>query len=119
MKIAITAEKNDLSSPVDTRFGRARGFIIYDVESGETAFVDNNQNLQAAQGAGIQAARNVINTGVGAVITGNVGPKAYSTLSSGNVEMYLVNGGSVEQAIEDYKQGRLSKVSGANVEGHW
>ncbi len=119
MKIAITTEKNDLRSNVDPRFGRAAGFIIYDIESGKAAYVDNAQNLQAAQGAGIQAAKTVINAGAGALITGNIGPKAFSTLASGNVEMYLVEGGTVEQAIEDYKKGRLSKVSNANVEGHW
>ncbi len=30
MKIAITATGKDMTSEVDSRFGRAKGFIIYD-----------------------------------------------------------------------------------------
>ena len=53
MKIAITAQGPELSAQVDPRFGRAKYFIIYDVDSDEFEAVDNEQNLNAPQGAGI------------------------------------------------------------------
>ncbi len=123
MKIAITcrpqAKGADAGAPVDPRFGRAGGFVVYDSETGGMEFIDNEQNLGSPQGAGIQAAKTVINAGARAVITGNVGPKAYSTLSAGKVEIFLCEGGSVGEAIEGYRKGTLKKASGANVEGHW
>ena len=77
MKIAVTSLGESLDSPIDQRFGRARFFVLYDLESGEWTVHDNTQNLEAAQGAGIQAAQHVVNLGVEAVITGHCGPKAF------------------------------------------
>ncbi|MEA2069527.1 MAG: NifB/NifX family molybdenum-iron cluster-binding protein, partial [Verrucomicrobiota bacterium] len=52
MKIAFTASGDSLSAPLDPRFGRAPGFLIYDDEAGTLKSVNNEQNLNAAQGAG-------------------------------------------------------------------
>ena len=119
MKIAITCEGIDLDSSIDPRFGRAKGFIVFDVDSGHYQHIDNNQNLQAMQGAGIQAAKIIIDQGAGALITGNVGPKAYSTLSAASVDIYIGAQGTVREAIESYKNGKLEKAGVANVESHW
>jgi len=119
MKIAITSQGEDLQSQVDNRFGRARTFIIYDIDSGEFQAVSNEQNLNAMQGAGVQSAQNVVNTGVEAVITGNCGPKAFSILEQADVTIYTGPKGSVQQAIDDFKAGKLSKADNANVNSHW
>ncbi|HQO93156.1 MAG TPA: NifB/NifX family molybdenum-iron cluster-binding protein, partial [bacterium] len=58
MKIAVTTSGHDLNSPFESRFGRAPGFIVYDTETKEFEAIDNSMNLNAAQGAGIQAAMN-------------------------------------------------------------
>ena len=76
MKIAISSQGNFPDSNVDPRFGRAKYFIIYDTETDSFDVIDNVQNIQAAQGAGIQAAQNVANQNVELVISGNLGPKA-------------------------------------------
>lgn len=73
MKIAITSQGKEMQSPVDPRFGRARWFIVTDTGAFEP--VDNEKNLDAAQGAGIQAGRAVAKLGVEAVVTGNVGQR--------------------------------------------
>ena len=57
MKIAITTSGDSLDAAVDPRFGRAKAFILYDTETDEWSVLDNAQNLNAAQGAGIQAAQ--------------------------------------------------------------
>jgi predicted Fe-Mo cluster-binding NifX family protein len=119
MKIAVTAQGPDLDSPVDPRFGRAKCFLVVDTESGQSAAHSNEQNVGAVQGAGIQAARTVIGLGVAAVVTGNVGPKAFATLQAGDVAVYTGAGGSVKQAVEQFKAGNLKAADGANVEGHW
>ncbi len=119
MKVAVTSQGSDLSSPVDPRFGRAKYFIVVDLDTDEFSVHDNAQNLNAAQGAGIQAGRTVVELGAGAVLTGNVGPKAFTTLQAGNVEVYPGASGSVKEAVEEFKAGRLAGAKKANVEGHW
>ncbi len=119
MKIAIPAQNNDLDSQVDVRFGRAKGFIIYDTETGNHEWVSNTRSVQSAQGAGIQAAKNLIDSGAQVLITGNVGPKSYSLLKASGIDMYLCNVTAVKTAIEDFKSNKLQKVSDATVEGHW
>ena len=119
MRIAVTSQGADMASEVDPRFGRAKFFIVLDMETGGSVAHDNAQNLNAAQGAGIQAAQKVIDLDVEAVLTGNVGPKAFSTLQAGNVKVFVGATGSVENAVEQFKTGQLECVTEANVEGHW
>ena len=119
MKIIITSQGQGLNAEVDARFGRAKGFVVYDTESKEVSYLDNEQNLQAMQGAGIQSARTIIDSGVKAIITGNVGPKAFTALQSGGVEIFIGAVGTVQKAIDDYINGNLKKADNANVEGHW
>jgi len=119
MKIAITCQGESTAEPIDPRFGRAKTFAVYDTDSKEVIFISNEQNMEAAQGAGIQAARTIIDSGAKILITGNVGPKAFTALKSGGIEMYTGASGSVEQAISDYFSGKLKKAEAANVEGHW
>lgn len=57
MKVAFTTSGDNLGAPLDSRFGRAPKFLIYDLETNTFDVVDNRQNLNAAQGAGIQAKR--------------------------------------------------------------
>jgi len=119
MKIAVTAQGQDLSSPVDPRFGRTRFFVVVDTETGESTASDNAQNLNAAQGAGIQAGKNVVDLGVTAVLTGNVGPKAFVTLQAGGVDVYTGATGTVADALEQFKKGELRHAVDANAEAHW
>jgi predicted Fe-Mo cluster-binding NifX family protein len=119
MKIAITSSGMNLDSEVDLRFGRAVGFIIYDLKKDAYIYVDNKQNLNTAQGAGIQAAQNVVNQNVDAIITGNCGPKAFTVLSQAGVKIFIGAEGTVKEAIEKYKNNELQEAQTANVEGHW
>ena len=119
MKLAVTAQGRELSSLVDTRFGRAKFFVIVDSETGQFSAVDNAQNLNAAQGAGIQSGRTVVELGAEAVITGHVGPKAFVTLQAGGVKIYTGAAGTVADAVEQFKAGKLKRSAGADVEGHW
>jgi len=119
MKVAITSQGPEMNSAADPHFGRAKYFIVVDTETGEFSAHDNTQNLNAVQGAGIQAGRNVVDLGVEAVISGNVGPKAFDTLQAGEVKVYIGASGTVADALEKFKAGELECVSNANVEGHW
>ncbi len=119
MNIAITATGSTLESAVDPRFGRAQFFVAVDTETGSFTAHDNRQNLQATQGAGVQAAQNVAALGVQAVISGNVGPKAFRVLNMAGIAVHLCDGGSVADALARFREGELKAVDAANVEGHW
>ena len=119
MKLAVTSQGPDIGSSVDPRFGRAKCFVVVESETGQFSAADNTQNLNAAQGAGIQAGRKVVELGAQAVITGHVGPKAFATLQAGGVKVYTGATGTVAEAIEQFKAGELKLSNGADVEGHW
>ncbi|MBN1575214.1 MAG: NifB/NifX family molybdenum-iron cluster-binding protein [Chitinispirillaceae bacterium] len=119
MKIAVSAQEKSPQSPVDPRFGRAKCFMVYDEGTKTWDAIDNQQNLQAAQGAGIQSAATVVNAGCNVLISGHCGPKAFATLSKAQVAVYAVQGGTVEAAVEAYRSGTLKRLEDADVEGHW
>ena len=119
MKVAVTAQGNELSSEIDLRFGRAKWLIVVDTETGDFEGHNNVVNLNAVQGAGIQTGQNIANLGVEAVITGNVGPNAFKTLNVAGVKIFLAEKQTVQEAINSFKAGKLKEVNQANVEGHW
>ena len=119
MKVAVSTSGNDLEAQVDPRFGRAPNFIIVDTDTMEYKVVPNSQNLSLPQGAGIQAAQTVVSNGVSAILTGNCGPKAFKVLSSSGIKVFTGVSGTVREAIDMFKEGKLEPSSSANVEGHW
>ncbi len=119
MKIAISSQGQDMNSGLDPRFGRTSGFIIYDTDSQEWSYLANTQNMQAMQGAGIQTAQNVVQAGAEAVITGHVGPKAFSALQAGGIGIYLCQEPTVQEAVKAFMDNRLSPTDGADKPGHW
>ena len=119
MKIAFSTSGNDLNAPLDTRFGRAAKFLIFDTESQGVALVDNTQNLTAAQGAGIQSAQNVAASGAKVLVSGHCGPKAYRVLSAAGIKAYTSNAATVAEALAQLQAGTLTELKAADVEGHW
>lgn len=119
MRVVVTAQGPDLTSPADPRFGRARYLILVDTETGAHTAVDNDINLSASQGAGIRTGRKIVEMKAQAVITSHVGPKAFSTLDAGGVAIYTGASGTVSQAIEQFKAGSLQRAQRADVAGHW
>jgi predicted Fe-Mo cluster-binding NifX family protein len=77
-----------------------------------------NPAVGAAGGAGIQAAQFVVARGVQAVVTGNVGPKAFDVFGAAGVSVYLFGEGTVRQAVEAYKAGQLPVSGDASVSEH-
>lgn len=115
MKIAISVSGNDLSSEIDPRFGRARGFLLVE-DSAEGFEHIANPNIDAAGGAGIQTAQMVVERGAETVITGNVGPNAYRVLETAGVKVFTGASGKAEEALEDYRSGKLEVAASATVE---
>ncbi len=119
MKIAITAKADDLNGELDPHFGRARKIILICPETGEFTVHDNQQNLNAVQGAGIQAAQTVAGLGAEILITGNVGPKAFQALSAAGIKVYLAPAGSIANVLEAFRGNKLQEATAATKEAHW
>ncbi len=119
MKLAFTTSGNNLDAPVETRFGRAQKFLVYDLDSNTFEIIDNQQNMNALQGAGIQSAETVAKTGAQAVITGHCGPKAFRALSAAGIKIFTITQGTVSEALELYRSGGIPEVHSPDVQGHW
>ena len=118
MKIAITATGKTLNSQVDPRFGRTAYFVIVDTETMDFTVIEN-ENIAAGGGAGIGSAKTVIDTGVQAVLTGNCGPNAERTLNAAGVKLYTSVNGTVSEAVELFKAGKLTETTEPNVQTHF
>ena len=89
MKIIVTATAPEIEAPVDPRFGRGAYFIVVDSETMQWQ-AHANQGVDAAGGAGSQAAQFAAQQGVEAIISGDFGPNAYIALAAAEIKMYLL-----------------------------
>lgn len=117
MKVIVTSSGRDLGAAASPVFGRCPVYIVVDTETMQFEALDNPA-MSAAGGAGIQAAQFVVEQGVQAVLSGNVGPNAFNVFQAANVPVYLIGGGTVREAVEAYKAGRLPSAADANVQAH-
>ncbi len=109
MKVLVTASSGDLNSPVDMRFARAPFLIILDSEDTDNAEIVQNPFVNTPSGAGISAARLVIEKGVQAVISGTFGPNSSMILNSSGIKMFVETTGiSVKDAVEKIERGDYS-----------
>jgi len=119
MKICVTSSGQSLDDHMDPRFGRCQYLIIADTDSAEFEAIQNPA-INAGGGAGIQAAQLVANKGAEVVLTGNVGPNAYNTLSAADIKIVVgLAGITVRQAIEGFKEGKQEYVAGPSVDAHY
>ena len=119
MKLAITASGPELASAMDPRFGRAKYLLIVDTPERTLLAVDNRAGMDAAQGAGIQAAQHVIDQGVTALVTGHCGPKAFRVLRAAGIDVYLATAATAAEALERFEAGELQTALAADVDSHW
>ncbi len=117
MEICVTATAGDLNAQVDQRFGRSQYFVFVDSDTMAFEAVPN-EAIAASGGAGIQAAQIVVNKGVNMVISGNIGPNAFQVLSTAGVKVATGAYGTVKEAVEMHKNGRLSETGGSTVSAH-
>ena len=117
LKICISSTGKDLDAYVNPRFGRCSYFLVVDTETLSFNYI-SNESAMASGGAGIQAAQAVAKTGVEAVITGNMGPNAFQTLSAAGIRVFIGANGTVKEAVEKYKKGDLKEAEAPNVGSH-
>ncbi|MFA5117410.1 MAG: NifB/NifX family molybdenum-iron cluster-binding protein [Candidatus Omnitrophota bacterium] len=114
MKICITSEGKNPDSTVDPRFGRCRNFIFFDTDTGKFE-AQENANAQFQGGAGIQSAQMVSSKDAKVVLTGNVGPNAFEILDKAGIQIYTNVSGTVKEAVDTYKSGKLKMTERPSV----
>jgi predicted Fe-Mo cluster-binding NifX family protein len=118
MKICVSATADNLEAQLDPRFGRCLYLIVVDSETMQFEAIPN-MAAGATGGAGIQAAQTIANKGVKVVITGNVGPNAFGSLSAAGIEIVTGASGTVKEVVEQFKKGQLGKTGSPTVNGHY
>jgi len=107
MKIAIPVDDKFLQSKVCISFGRTPYFLIYETDTKESTFLDNN--AAASQGgAGIKAAQAVADEKVSALITPRCGQNAADVLKAANIKIYKTMNDSIEDNVEAFISEKLS-----------
>ncbi|MFC1501359.1 NifB/NifX family molybdenum-iron cluster-binding protein [Elusimicrobiota bacterium] len=114
MKICVTSQGNTLGSDVDARFGRCKYFIFVDTDTLEFEAVSNS-NIDVSSGAGTQAGQTVADKDVKAVLSGDIGPKAFRVLQSAGIDIYIGIDGKVKDAVENFKQGKYKPKGTAGI----
>jgi len=117
MKVCVTATAGDLKAQVDPRFGRCQYFVFVDPDTMAIETMPNAA-IAASGGAGIQAAQTVVDKSVDALLSGNMGPNAFQVLSAAGVKVVTGAYGTVKEAVEMYKTGKLSETDAATVSAH-
>jgi predicted Fe-Mo cluster-binding NifX family protein len=104
---------------MDPRFGRCQYFLFIDSDTNAFEAVEN-PNLSASGGAGIQSAQLVSNKGVEVLITGQVGPNAFTTLQAAGIKILVGASGKVQEVLEKYQKGQISSsAQGPTVQAHF
>lgn len=107
MKIAIPLESDKKN--VCVSFGRAPFFLFYDDQTDESEIAENFA-AQATGGAGTKAAQFTADKGTGVVITVRCGENAAAVLKAAGIKIYRSAGGSAEENIKAFSEGKLSEL---------
>ena len=116
-RIGVTSRGESPLSEVCEQFGRSYWLMIYSPAERRWYSIDNSLNRIRSSGAGIATAETMIDAGVGVVLTGETGPKAFRTLKAAEISVVHNVGGIVEEALRDWLGGRLTQASLANEVG--
>ncbi|NLJ70293.1 MAG: dinitrogenase iron-molybdenum cofactor biosynthesis protein [Clostridiaceae bacterium] len=106
MKIAIPVNEEILESNVSLSFGRAPYFLIYDVETKDSIFI-NNSATKSTGGAGIKAAQIIVDNKLNALLTPRLGENAADVLKSAEIKIYKSSSSSAKENIDDFIAGKL------------
>lgn len=110
MKLCVTSTGDTLDSKADGSFGRAHYFLIVDTDTLKFESIAN-ASANATQGAGIAAAQTISDTGVDALLTGYVGPKALMALENTGIKIHenININDTVREAVQKFNQDSYKK----------
>jgi len=113
MKVCVPTMGNDgLDEAVSQHFGQAPTFTVVDLDRNEVKVLQNRSTHMGGRGL----PPDMLNGhGIDVMIAGGLGPKAILAFCSYNVEVFVGATGTVKDAIDDWKQGSLSRADLENA----
>jgi predicted Fe-Mo cluster-binding NifX family protein len=99
-KYLVASSGDTLDSKVSGRFGHSAYFIIIDPQTMEFKVFPGISKDEYMQGVG-----KFVNLGIKKVITGNIGPSAYSEVVSSGCTVYLCRNMPVREAVKKVENG--------------
>lgn len=119
MKIAIPVDEKSLDSNVCVSFGRTPYFLIYDVDTKESVFLDNSAAASTG-GAGIKAAQTIVDNKTNVLLTPRCGENAADVFKAAEIKIYKTTFASVKDNIDAFIDGKLSLLDEihAGFHGH-
>ena len=119
MKIAIPVDEKSLDSNVCVSFGRTPYFLIYDVDTKESVFLDNSAAASTG-GAGIKAAQTIVDNKANVLLTPRCGENAAEVLKSADIEIFKTTSASVNDNMDAFIDEKLSLLDEihAGFHGH-
>jgi predicted Fe-Mo cluster-binding NifX family protein len=113
-RIAISSTGPSVKAEVDRHFSCCAQFLLVD-EGGVKVLVNRARGSGAK--AGPDAARMLVNNGVTAVVTGNIGPKTFKVLKDAGVTVHAGCSGKIEEALFRCARNELKEVDSATFMG--
>lgn len=119
MRIAISSTGKTLEDNVDEKFGRCPYFLIVDIKENKIEKFEAIENTAKAQsgGAGITAGEIVAKQNVNAIITSNLGPRAFTIFEQFKIKIFQGNG-KIETVINEFIEGKLEELESSNGPQH-
>lgn len=109
MIVAVPAEKKSLDSAICVSFGRAPFYCIYDTEKQSSTFLENSA-VDSPGGAGIQAAQNLADKHIEALITFRLGENAAKVLNVAKVVLLKALNLSIADNIANLLENKLQNL---------
>ena len=101
---------NNIETTICPSFGRTPYFLVYDVDTKISTFIDNS--AAASQGgAGIKAAQSIVDSKVEILITPRCGQNAADVLKAAGIKIYKSTCDSAKENIDLYVNGKLSLLN--------
>ncbi len=113
MKYLISSDGETLAGNVSSHFGRAPFFLVYDDETRSLRVQANDDGVDPHL-----VIRDTAKAGVKKMICGAIGPHAYDVAKHFNLEVCIVSGIPVGEAVELAIEGKLPVTNGPTVHHH-
>ena len=109
MKVCIpTIGENGLENIVGEHFGRVPTYTIVDLDSENVKVIPNTSHHMGGQ---VDPPEIMASEGVNVMICQGLGRRAITMFEELGIEVYIGASGTVKEAIEAFKNGRLQKAS--------
>jgi predicted Fe-Mo cluster-binding NifX family protein len=110
MKISIPVDEKTLESNVCASFGRTPYYLIYDIETKESVFIDNSAATSTG-GAGIKAAQTIVDNKVDVLLIPRCGQNAADVIKSADIKIYKTTSALAKDNIAAFIDGKLPMLN--------